>query len=151
MDKTELPIQNYVGGDIVEAVIADLSKNFAGMRNGVSYSFRSLDLVKDALPKADLILCRDCLVHFSFGFIDKAIQNLKRSGATYFLTTTFTNLPKNIDVQDGDWRPLNLEIAPFSFAKPERIINEQCTEVNGAYSDKSLALWKIQALPKVAI
>lgn len=151
MEKTRLPVETYIGGDLVESVVQELSDKFAGLRGGVSYSFRVLDLVKDDLPKADLVLCRDCLVHFSYEFIAKALRNLKRCGAKYLLMTTFTNLSENIDVQDGDWRPLNFEVAPFSFGKPERIINEHCAEVNGAYADKSLALWKIDSLPKICL
>jgi hypothetical protein len=151
MSKTDLPIQTYIGGDIVESVISELSNNFQEERNGVSYSFCSLDLVSDDLPKVDLVFCRDCMVHFSYESIAKALSNLKRSGSTYLVTTTFTDLQKNIDVQDGDWRPLNLQAAPFLFCTPEKIINEQCTEVDGAYSDKSLGLWKIRGLPMPTI
>jgi hypothetical protein len=42
---------------------------------------------------------------------------------------------------------------PFYFKKPILIINEECTENDGLYADKSLALWKLKdiALWKVWI
>lgn len=149
--KTDLPVETYIGADIVEAIIHNLQGIYQGSRTGTEYRFCVLDLTQSNLPKVDMVLCRDCLVHFSYKSIAKVIDNLKRSGATYLLTTTFTELPGNIDIQDGDWRPLNLEAAPFRFAKPEKIINEKCTEVDGAYSDKSLGLWKIASLPQFNI
>jgi hypothetical protein len=44
-------------------------------------------------------------------------------------------------IGDDIWRPLNLELPPFNFPKPVKLINEQCTEGNGEYTDKHLGLW----------
>ena len=38
-----------------------------------------------------MILCRDCLVHLTFDDARAALQNLRRSGSKYLLTTTFTD------------------------------------------------------------
>jgi hypothetical protein len=46
----------------------------------------------------------------------------------------------------GDWRPLNFQRPPFTFPAPLEFINEACTEWNGDYADKSLALWQIADL-----
>lgn len=143
-----LPISKYIGADILESKIKELSNEFKDVSEGISYVFKCLDITKDPLPAADLLFCRDCLVHFSYDFVGKALKNIKISKSRYLLTTTFTDLSKNIDVQDGDWRPLNLELEPFNFPKPKLVLNEQCTEVNGAYADKSLGLWEIASLPK---
>jgi hypothetical protein len=95
---------------------------------------------------ADLIQCRDCLPHLAYEDIFRVMRNFRRSGATYLLTTTFEHHPENTDIATGDWRPLNLERAPFHFPGPLRIVNEKCKEGGGKYADKSLALWKIEAL-----
>lgn len=94
-----------------------------------------MDITKDRLPTGDLILCRDCLVHFSLS------DNFKASQSRYLLTTTFTNLTFNQEIRTGSWRPLNLEIEPFNFPKPILVINENCTEGEMNFTDRSLALW----------
>ena len=63
------------------------------------------------------------------------------------LATTFTGCDKNEDIVTGDWRIISLEIEPFNFPKPIRLINEKCTEGGGTYSDKSLGLWEVASLP----
>jgi hypothetical protein len=42
-----------------------------------------LDLTGDPLPRVDVVLCRDCLVHLSFQNIFRAFANLRRSGSRY--------------------------------------------------------------------
>src|SRR5439155_6154197 len=102
MNKVELGVENYVGGDIVKELIEVNEVNHGGQNR----RFIVLDLIRDRPPRADLVLCRDALVHFSFRDIDRAIQNLKESGSTFLLTTTFTNVTKSVDILTGDWRPL---------------------------------------------
>jgi hypothetical protein len=58
------------------------------------------------------------------------------------LTTTYTDRRKNVDLFGKDiWRTLNLQLAPFHFPPPLKIINENSTEVDGNFSDKCLGLW----------
>jgi hypothetical protein len=52
----------------------------------------------------------------------------------------------NQDIEDGDWRLLNLERAPFNFPKPLAVYNEGCDEQGSAYADKSLGLWRVENL-----
>jgi hypothetical protein len=73
----------------------------------------------------------------------RALENVKRSGATWLLTTNFLRIESNRDIADGDWRPLNFELAPFCFPKPHRVIVENCVEADGAFDDKSLCLWRV--------
>ena len=88
-------------------------------------------------------------MHLSFVDIIRALSNIKRSGITYLLTTTFPDCDRNEDTVTGDWRVLNLERPPFSFPAPLQLVNEKCTEGGGAFRDKSLGLWLVQALPAV--
>jgi len=136
-------IPRYVGADIVGDLIQKNVRDYSRSNR----AFVRLDLTSDELPEADVVLCRDCLVHLSFDNIFKAIANFKRSTARYLVTTTFPAHGENIDTVDGDWRLLNLQIAPFGFPGPVGVINEGCTELNGAYADKSLGLWRIADLP----
>ncbi len=108
--------------------------------------FEVLDLLSSPLPAADLVLCRDCLVHLSFADIARAIANLRAARVGYLLTTTFPSQPTNEDIHTGDWRPLNLEIAPFNWPSPQEILIEDCSEGNGLFVDKSLGLWRLDQI-----
>jgi hypothetical protein len=132
---------DYVGIDIVDELIA------ANRERYVAANLRFLcgDLTRDPLPKADLILCRDCLVHFSYADIRAAIANFQRSSSKYLLTTTF---PKavNIDIRTGGWRPLNLQAEPFAFPEPVAVIDEIPASLRHDYPDKKLCLWDLASL-----
>ena len=133
---------DYIGADVVTEMIT---------RNQAEYGneqrrFTTLDVTKDHLPRVDLVFCRDALVHFPAESLFAALDNLKRSGSKYLLTTTFTTRSENPDIDWGLWRPLNLQKVPFEFPEPLKIINEKCTEGNGAWEDKSLGLWRLQDL-----
>lgn len=140
MKEVDLPVERYIGLDIVDALVAKNQRDFGSAK----VSFECINLADGNLPKADLIFSRDCLVHLSFSDALKIVANFKRSGAKYLLTTTFTNREINLDLADGFWRPLNKEIAPFNFPKPIRLINEGCTEENNLFTDKCLGLWMLQ-------
>ena len=137
-----LPGIEYLGADIVPELIA---RNQA--QSGPARRFAVLDLLTSPLPRMDLVLCRDCLVHFSFADIERAMANLRRSGSTWLLTTTFPEQRENADIVTGDWRPINLERAPFSFPPAAYVLNERCTENNGLFADKSLALYQLSQQP----
>ncbi len=140
MNNLSLEGTRYVGADIVKEII---QKN-SSMHEKENVRFQHLDLITDKLPEVDLILCRDCLVHFSYNNIVSALMNICNSGAKYLLTTTFTERTENCDINTGAWRPLNLLIPPFNLSPPVRMINEECSETYATYSDKSLGLWKVQ-------
>lgn len=139
MKNIDLKKIDYTGADIVKELIQENSGKYE--RNNLRFQY--LDLIKDKLPKVDLVFSRDCLVHFSFADIFLVLDNLCNSQSKYFLTTTFTDIKDNHDIVTGQWRTLNLEIMPFMLPKPLKLIIEGCTEDNGAYEDKSLGLWKI--------
>ncbi len=140
MRNTKLGSVQYIGIDTVPDLIDQNQRQYGNeMRK-----FINLDISEDKLPYADVILCRDCLVHFSFKHIVSAIKKFKESGSKYLLTTTFINRSKNKDIITSRWRPINLQLSPFNFPKPIELICEQCTEANDKYSDKSLGLWKLE-------
>ncbi len=138
MKEVDLEV-DYTGADVVVELM-ERNQKLYGRENR---RFVTLDLVRDKLPKVDLVFCRDVLVHFSFADIFAALTNLKRSGSRYLLTTTFTDRSANIEILTGHWRPLNLQLAPFDFPAPAAILSEKCTEGDGSWGDKSLGLWRI--------
>jgi hypothetical protein len=133
---------NYIGADIVGALVEANNRRFGGEGR----RFVQLDLTLDPLPQANVVLCRDCLVHLCFANINRALENVKNSGARFLLTTHFPEIETNRDIEDGDWRPLNFELPPFRFPSPYRRIVESCEEAGGAYRDKSLGLWRVADL-----
>lgn len=130
----------YVGVDIVPELIARLRERAS------ERTYLLADITRDPLPRADAILCRDCLVHLGFARIAEALANFRRSGATWLIATSFPDLETNVDCEDGDWRPLNFERAPFLWGPPARVLREGCTEDGGRWADKSLAAWRIADL-----
>lgn len=143
MAHVDLTGVDYIGGDIVEALVASNRVRHAGPGR----TFLRLDLTAGPLPAADAVLCRDCLVHLSFANIARAFRAVAASGARYLIATTFLEQETNADVVDGDWRPLNLERAPFHLPPPEAVLVEGCEEEGGAYADKALAAWRVESLP----
>lgn len=139
MQHVELPIDSYIGADIVPELIADNNEKHGNEQR----RFITLDLTSDTLPDADLLLCRDCLVHLSLEDINQALDNIRAHDITCLLTTTFPHCEMNEDITTGDWRPINLQAEPFNLPEPLHIISESCTEGDGLYRDKSLALWKV--------
>ena len=139
MQYVDIKSTKYIGGDIVDELIED-NINKHGITNEIE--FKVLDLLQDNLPKSDIIINRDCLVHLSFNDIQDALANVKNSKSKYLLTTTFPNTLNNKDITTGEWRTINLEKPPFNFPPPIKLINEEYNNPN--YKDKSLGLWAIE-------
>lgn len=133
----------YTGIDIVGQLVARNASVY-----GASHRrFLCADMTRAPLPQADLIICRDGLVHLSFTDARAAIRNFRQSGSRYLLATTFIDRSSNADIRTGAWRPLNMEAPPVSFVKPLALVDERCTHSRGIYLDKRLALWDLATLP----
>jgi SAM-dependent methyltransferase len=150
VDLAAAGVTDYLGGDVVAALVAANRARYAASGR----DFVTVDLTTGPLPAvagapADAVLCRDCLVHLSFANIARVLGVVWASGARYLITTTFREREVNTDVVDGDWRPLNLERAPFDFPPPAALLLEGCEEEGGAYADKALATWAVTDLPEV--
>jgi SAM-dependent methyltransferase len=129
------------GVDIVPDLIERLRGRAA--QGEIASSYQLADITADPLPRCDAILCRDCLVHLSFANIERALQNFRDSGAAWLITTTFPEWQINGDCEDGDWRALNFERAPFLWGRPVETLNENCLEAGGGWRDKSLGVWRL--------
>ncbi len=144
MKETKLSIDRYIGADVVANLIRHHQDVFASETR----EFRRLDLLRDNLPTVDVILCRDCLVHFSFRRIRVALRNFKRSASSYLLTTSFTAIPENRDIVTGGWRPLDFRLPPFNFPAPLDVIHEFSFDPDVQRYGKGLALWRLVDLPE---
>ncbi len=141
MKSLALDLDEYIGADVVSEIIAANQRLYSSE----SRRFVRLDLTHDALPQVDLILCRDCLVHLDFHHIQNAFRQIKASGSTYLLATTYSDCATNADIMTGEWRRLNLTRPPFNLPPPLKLINEQCTDTGEA--DKCLGLWRVKEIP----
>jgi hypothetical protein len=145
MSRVNLGDIKYIGADVAPSLILHLKSKYPD-RN-----LQALNIVQDALPKVDLIFCRDLFVHLTNKDIHCAIKNIKASKSQYLATTTFTNraINRNLPIltRGVAWRTINLELQPFNFPRPKVLIDEKCTEGSGMFFDKSIAIWKISDLP----
>jgi hypothetical protein len=145
MQHVDLSEIQYIGADIV----SELVESNRDLYSSPFRRFEHLDLTSSPLPKADAVLCRDCLGHLQLASIVAALHNICSSGALYLLTThfSFRAMPANEDITSGrDWRRLNFELAPFNWPPPQRYIIEGCDEGGGWHADKSLSVWPINQI-----
>jgi hypothetical protein len=140
----DLGIDSYTGIDIVPQLVENNQKLYGNTK----MRFLHGDISKDSLPRADVILCRDCLVHLSYKSVFCALRNFYASGSEYLLTTIHSDTRENINIMIGEWRPLNLTLDPFNFPMPEKLINEAFLDECGRKTDKHLGLWRLSELSR---
>ncbi len=134
----------YIGADIVADLVDRNHRTFGTPQRW----FMHRDVVRDALPLADLVLCRDCMIHLSNADVLEALRNVRRSGARYLLATTYNARAQNADIVTGDWHAINLQAPPFRLPQPLELINEEWDWADGYHADKCLALWDTTVLPR---
>ncbi|HLP88328.1 MAG TPA: class I SAM-dependent methyltransferase [Nostocaceae cyanobacterium] len=140
MKEVDLSGIHYTGVDIVSEIIEQNQQKYAQDH----INFFTKDITKDPLPQADLIICRDCLVHLPFYYGYLALKQFQATGARYLLTTTYPETTKNQDVPVGSWRAINLCLPPFNFSEPMLLLKE--ISAGKGKSDKSLGLWKLEEM-----
>jgi SAM-dependent methyltransferase len=138
-----MKLDHYIGVDVVPMLIINNQRDYGNE----SREFLLRDLANDRLPRADLILSRDCLVHLGLRDIQAIVRNFKATGSTYLLTTTFQGVEENVEIGTGDWRRLDFQLAPFNFPRPIRLIDEKREYAVGVSVEKYLGLWSLQDLP----
>ena len=125
---------SYLGADIVEPLIE---------KNNIWYGdyntkFIKLDILEDVLPKADLLICRECLQHLPMKDCFKFFENFKKSEIKYLLITSWDS-EKNEDTVVGGFRRLDLLKKPFDFEAPLGSFKEWSWP---GQSEKRLILWE---------
>jgi hypothetical protein len=107
------PEIKYTGAEIVERLIDRNSKLFSAP----NVKFCQIDITRDTLPKARLMIVRDCLFHLSFSDVMAFKQNLLGSGIEFLLTTTHIVEGdfRNFDIETGNFRRIDIFSSPFDF------------------------------------
>ncbi|MCB1001361.1 MAG: class I SAM-dependent methyltransferase [Acidimicrobiales bacterium] len=125
----------YHGVDVSARVIEQNRRDHPEVR------FSVLDATSDEIPRADAVLCREVLFHLSLADSLRVIDNLRRSGSTYLLTTSDDSSSVNADIVSGDFRPINLCRAPFDFPAPIARIDDAAIS-----KSRHLGVWRIDSL-----
>jgi 2-polyprenyl-3-methyl-5-hydroxy-6-metoxy-1,4-benzoquinol methylase len=134
----------YLGCDIVDGLIQENQVSYASS----TVKFKVLDATIDEIPKADLITCRSALFHLNNQEILETLENIKRSGARWLLTTSFTyrSFEVNSDIETGGFRRINLELDPFNLPSPVRTIFDLDGDSNNFST--ALCLWDLDSMKK---
>ena len=106
---------DYLGSDIVKDLIVSNKKY-----ENDKIKFSKSDIIVDKLPASDLMICRDCLFHFSYEDIFLFLNNFLSSDIKYILLTSNLNEEykfENKDIVTGDYRKIDLFSKPFNFEK----------------------------------
>lgn len=136
MRRVNLSGIQYTGLDVVPEIVANNQKKFAGS----SRAFDLCDVLSERPPQADLIFCRDLLIHFSYSDALAALRNMVASGSTWLLTTTYRQ-GRNRPESTGGFYRINLEEAPFSLSEPEAVLADGAGK--SAPNGRVLGLWKL--------
>ena len=139
----EVPLDiPYIGADIVKELVDRNQAAYGGEKR----TFVTCDITRDALPSADLIMTRDCFLHFSFDDIRRAVRRIKSSDARFLLASTWPKQRWNVNTPTGAGHHfVNLEREPFSFPPPLEMINEGSQQAGGR--GRHMGLWKRSDLP----
>jgi len=114
MKAVDLSAVNYHGLDIVEEIIAHDRETHGSDK----VRFDVADICKDPLPKADMMMCRECLFHLRYVDILEFFRNFARSEIPLLLTTS-DGVKQNADIPEpGGFRMINLRRAPFFLPEP---------------------------------
>lgn len=139
----DLNLDFYLGIDIVQEVIDANMRQYGNDR----ILFMNLDIAEDPLLKVDVIMCRDVLAHLSYEDIHRVLRNFKKSGATYLLASSFSAIRENnLEMISGNFRSVNLQLAPFNFPEPLISVFEFSSEEKMVRYGKRICLWKIADL-----
>lgn len=100
----------YIGSDLVNNILIKNRVNFP------KYKFIKFDILRDKLPKVQLLYIRDCLFPFSFEDIHKSLNNFCNSKIKFLLFTSHNSLIlKNYDIVTSDFRYLDFSKKSFYF------------------------------------
>ncbi len=144
MSEFDLSDLEYFGYDIFDDLILDNQRKYT--KKNITFDVKNL--VNEKLPKSDLIIIRDLLVHLDHTDIIKCLTNLDDSD---FKFIGITNYPKIISHKNrlfgdylrlGDkWRPINFSIHPYSLPSPDFNLSDT-NDLSEIDKNKYISIWK---------
>ena len=101
---------DYLGIDVSEVVLKN-TKRFTSS----NVRFANMDGLSDDLPKADLLIVKDVIQHWSNSDIAHFVPVLKRFKFALITNTSHRNTQKNNEnIRAGACRPVDLSAKPFN-------------------------------------
>lgn len=105
----------YTGWDVDEEIL-----RLARSRAHDHQTFQQRNLLTAEIPKVDLILCRDFLIHLPNEYAKRVLDKFTRSGSLFLVATNFPKCDNNgpaVNDSPGYYcRPINLEAPPFNLS-----------------------------------
>lgn len=142
MEEKTMNDLSYVGGDPDRHMVAINQK--AGLAKNVRFQYMSM--LYSTFPNVDLLICPNFLDWIPFSECRRVLRRLWQAQSTYIGITGFSLLNDSWDTALGDFRPINLCLAPFHFPPPHDVIPWK--PMADERSDICLMLWKRDAIKK---
>lgn len=138
-------LKHYYGYDIVP----DLIEKNQALYGNEQRIFRIKNCLVDPFDAADILFCRDLIIHFSYEDIWRLLENYANSDIPYLLISHNIGVT-NRDIHTGGWRAVNLTLEPFSLPEPRKVIIDQFLEPErDAGTIKAMALWEREDIAQV--
>lgn len=115
-------INNYLGVDIVDSVIAENIKKYKSSK--VNFQTVTEDW---CFPEVDLIICKDVLQHLPNVQVKQLLEKMKSSSRFMIITNDIIvdKETTNSDCSIGKSRPINLSLSPWNYSIQERFTWEK--------------------------
>lgn len=131
----ELP--GYVGVDVAPSAIAEARRRHPDRR------FEVADICADPLPTVDLVFSRDGLQHLPIPDGLAALENFRRTGATWLVCSTFEGGRTSARVRVGGYHEPDMEKPPFSLGRPWMVIEDGAWVDRYPYPHKFVGVWTL--------
>ncbi|WP_171241412.1 hypothetical protein [Ruegeria sp. HKCCA5491] len=155
MQNVDLEGLHYIGGDISLEVLEDVKQK----HESSALEFIHLDKTSDSLPKADLMLCRDCLFHLKWWLRWAFFENFVDSDIPYLLMTMhFVSKNPRLN-RNGGYKRFNPCVAPFNLCQPIQTISEtgeinldpEFMATNKGKNQRALGLWSREQIKQALV
>lgn len=112
MSSVDLHGSDYIGYDVVDAVLLQNKQKYS--RSNIRFEHSPSD--PEDLPPADLLLIKDVLIHLPNAFISQLMACAMRKYKFILAINNRTGNASeyNVDIQPGEFRPIDLARPPFS-------------------------------------
>ena len=122
--------------------IAGIEHRLASPTRAAAGPVSFLNPTYSRLPRVDAMLLPHYFDYIPTADIQQIIQRVRQAGIRWLWTTHYPCLNCNWDTYVGEWRPVSLELPPFSMPEPDMVIPDPDPERR---PDRSLALWSLQS------
>jgi hypothetical protein len=145
MQHVDLTGVSYTGWDVEPRMVQENAKKWP------QHTWACNNLLNQVrVPKVDLILARQILIHFPNDYIHLVLDNFKLSGSTYLLASHWPEVDNDFtyDPNAGAWvgymeRPVNLEAPPFSLSAKLDAVREPPGPFGVLKDGHELALFRL--------